>query len=117
MAYKVIKYYLNTNGTIPDFLYSGNDGLGGLYPRTDTSKASPQDMQLIGIAADGATLPAGQAEEIASQEDLVTYLNSYTSEWKQPDPAQPNNMDAQVAFDQSTAAANVWNTLTALNGA
>ena len=115
MAYKVIKYYLNTNGTIPEFLYLGNDGAGGLYPRTESSKASPQDMQLIGIASDGATLPAGQAEEIASQADLVTYLNSYTSDWKEPDPE--NGPDADKAFDQSAAATVVWNKLTALNGA
>jgi len=69
---------------------------------------------MLGIAADGASLPAGQAEEIASQADLVTYLNTYTSEWTQPDPE--NGLDATVAFDQSAAATYIWNKLTALNG-
>ena len=114
MAKQMMKYKLNANGTIPSFLYLGNDGVGGQWPNTANAGTSPQDMWLVGIS-DGSSLPAGQAETINSKADLVNYLNSYTSTWKQPDPAQPGNMEAQIPFDQQAAADWAWARLDALN--
>ena len=112
MAYKAVKYKLNSNGTIPSFLYPGNDGSNGNWPNQIEGVPGPQDMWLLGIADNGATIPAGQAEEIASKADLVTYLNTYTSTWKQPDPSDPN---IQTDFDQDANATYFWNKLDALN--
>jgi hypothetical protein len=114
MAKQMMKYKLNANGTVPSFLYLGNDGVGGQWPNTANAGASPQDMWLVGIS-DGSTLPADQAEVINSKADLVTYLNSYTSTWKQPDPSQPGNLDAQIPFDQQASADWAWARLDALN--
>ena len=114
MAYKTVKYKLNSNGTIPSFLYGGNDGSNGNWPNQIAGVAGPQDMWLVGIADNGATIPAGQAEEIASKADLVTYLNTYTTDWKQPDPANPG-IENEIAFDQDAAATGFWNKLDALN--
>ena len=114
MAKQMMKYKLNSNGTIPSFLYLGNDGVGGQWPNTANAGASPQDMWLVGIS-DGSALPAGQAEAINSKADLVTYLNSYTSTWKQPDPSQPGNLEAQIPFDQQASADWAWARLDALN--
>jgi len=114
MAKQMMKYKLNSNGTIPSFLYLGNDGVGGQWSNTIDAGTSPQDMWLVGIS-DGSTLPTDQAEVINSKEDLVTYLNSYTSTWKQPNPSQIGNLDNQIPFDQQAAADWAWARLDALN--
>lgn len=114
MAYKAVKYKLNSDGTIPSFLYGGNDGSNGNWPNQIAGVPGPQDMWLLGIADDGASLPLGQAEEIASKTDLVTYLNTYTSTWTELDPANPG-IDNEIPFDQDVAATGFWNKLDALN--
>jgi hypothetical protein len=114
MTKQMMRYKLNADGTIPSFLYLGNDGVGGQWSNTTNAGTSPQDMWLVGIS-DGSTLPADQAEVINSKEDLVTYLNSYTSTWKQPNPTQVGNLDAQIPFDQQEAANWAWNKLEELN--
>jgi len=45
---------------------------------------------------------------------LVTYLNTYTSDWKQPDPDNPG-MENEIPFDQDANATIFWNKLDALN--
>ena len=114
MAHKAVKYKLNSDGTIPSFLYPGNDGSNGNWPNHIDGQTGPQDSWLIGIANDNASFPADQAEEISSKADLVTYLNTYTSTWKQPDPANPG-MENEIAFDQDANATGFWNKLDALN--
>jgi hypothetical protein len=114
MAYKAVKYKLNSDGTIPSFLYGGNDGSNGNWPNQIAGVPGPQDMWLVGIADNGATIPTGQAEEIASQADLVTYLNTYTTDWKQPDPNNPG-IENEIPFDQDVAATVFWNKLDLLN--
>lgn len=115
MAYQMMKYKLNADGTVPSFLYGGNDGVGGQWPNAIAGQSGPQDMWLVGIANDGASLPAGQAEVIASKADLKTYLDSYTSSWTEPDPNQPGNLEATIPFDQQAAADWAWAKLDALN--
>jgi len=115
MANQMIKYKLNADGTVPSFLNISNESVGGQWPNAIAGQSGPQDMWLIGIANDGATLPSGQAEVINSKADLVTYLNSYTSTWKQPDPSQPGNLDSQIPFDQQASADWAWARLDALN--
>lgn len=114
MAYKAVKYKLNSDGTIPSFLYGGNDGSNGNWPNKIDGQTGPQDSWLLGIADDGASFPADQAEEITSKANLVTYLNTYTSDWKQPDPANPG-MENEIPFDQDANATIFWNKLDALN--
>lgn len=114
MAYKAVKYKLTGSGEIPSFLYGGNDGANGLWPNAISGTSGPQDYWLVGIADDGATIPSDLASEIASKADLVTYLNTYTSSWTQPDP-DSSDPDATVAFDQSAQATWFWDKLDALN--
>jgi hypothetical protein len=115
MAHQMMKYKLNADGTIPSFLNTSNNGVGGQWPNPIAGQSGPQDMWLVGIANDGANLPSGQAEVIASKADLKTYLDSYTSSWIQPDPAQPGNIDATIPFDQQAAADWAWARLETLN--
>ena len=112
MAYKVVKYRLTAEGTIPTFLKFGvPQGTGGMYPVKD-STASPRDHIMIGIADDGADI-SGSEGEIASKDDLITYLTNASSGkgWK-----QIASDGSEEDFVPATHATIIWNDLTTLNG-
>ena len=90
MANKIVKYKLTDAGTIPTWIDDG-----GYFP--DTSEV------MIGATVDGSS-EVGLGE-LASEADVKTYLDSYTSSWTEPDPNDPN---ATVPFDQAAAATNIW---------
>ena len=113
MAYKVVKYRLESNGTIPTWLKFGvPQGTGGMYPVPDASTASPQDWIMVGIADDGADI-SGAIAEISSKSDLQTYLTNSANAngWKDQD-SDGND----VTFDAAAHATTVWNDLDTLNG-
>ena len=112
MAYKVVKYRLTAEGTIPTFLKFGvPQGTGGMFPVKD-STASPRDHVMLGIADDGADI-SGSEGEIASKDDLITYLTNASNGngWKQL-AADGTEED----FVPATHATIIWNDLTTLNG-
>jgi hypothetical protein len=111
MAYQCTKYRLTAEGTIPDFLYLGEDGVGGVYVVADPATPSPRDNVMIGIVKDGAT---GDFEVIPTKADLQAYLADVGADWTQPDPEDPNNT---IPFDPVAAADWVWGRLDALNAA
>ena len=116
MAYKVVKYRLEADGTIPTWLKFGvSQQTGGMYPVFDNNTASPRDYVMIGISDDGADI-SNAVEEITSKNDLTTYLTSVsvvdgTQTWK-----QINNDDEEEDFAPATAATAIWNDLDTLNG-
>ena len=112
MARQMMKYRLTAEGTIPDFLYLGEDGVGGVYGVPDPSTPWPRDLVQVGITNDGAT---GDFEVIPTKADLLAYLTSVRGSWAQIDPAQPNNMEATIPFDPSAATDWAWGRLDALN--
>ena len=95
MANKIIKYNLNSNGTIPTYIADG-----GYYPKAN-SNASPQDWDMIGATVDGSSETG--LGELANEAAVKTYLDSYTSDWKDTDE-NGNEID----FNQTTAAAGIW---------
>ena len=92
MANKIVKYKLTDAGTIQTWIDDG-----GYYP--DTSEV------MIGATVDGSD-EVGLGE-LASEADVETYLDSYTSSWTEQDPSS-NDPNATVPFDQAAAAANIW---------
>ena len=113
MAYKVVKYRLEADGTIPTWLKFGvPQGTGGMYPVPDADTASPQDWIMVGIADDGADI-SGAIAEISSKSDLQTYLTNSANAngWKDQD-SDGND----VTFDAAAHATRVWNDLDTLNG-
>ena len=109
MAHHCIKYRLNADGTIPSFLCLHPEGVGGVFVVADPATPSPRDMVMVGLSEDDNT---GDAEVIASQADLQTYLTTVGADWTQPDP---NDVEATIPFDPVAAAAWVWGRLDALN--
>ena len=113
MAYKVVKYRLTAEGTIPTFLKFGvPQGTGGMFPVYDSSTASPRDYVMLGIADDGADI-SGSEGEIASKDALTTYLTSVSdgNGWK-----QIASDGSEEDFVTATHATKIWNDLTTLNG-
>ena len=95
MANKIIKYNLTASGTIPTYIADG-----GYYPKAN-SNASPQDWDMIGATVDGSSETG--LGELADKAAIKTYLDSYTSDWKDRD-ADDNEID----FDQDAAATALW---------
>ena len=96
MANKIIKYNRTAEGTIP-----GSIEDGGYFPKTN-SNASPQDWDMIGATKDGSSETGLGA--LANAAAIKSYLDTYTSEWTD---GVDENGDA-VAFNQTTAANNLW---------
>tara|TARA_R110000796_G_scaffold40142_3_gene99586 strand:+ start:14510 stop:14848 length:339 start_codon:yes stop_codon:yes gene_type:complete len=112
MAHKVVKYRLEADGTIPTFLKFGvAQGTGGMYPVKD-STASPRDYVMLGIADDGVDISTAVGE-IASKNDLTTYLTSVSdgNGWK-----QLGSDGEEEDFVPATAATKIWDDLDTLNG-
>jgi len=95
MANKIIKYNLTSGGTIPTYIADG-----GYYPKSN-SNASPQDWDMIGATVDGSSETG--LGELANKAAIKTYLDTYTSDWKDQD-AEDNEID----FDQDAAATLLW---------
>ena len=95
MANKIIKYNLTSGGEIPSYIADG-----GYYPKAN-SNASPQDWDMKGATVDGSSETG--LGELADKAAIKTYLDSYTSDWKDRD-ADDNEID----FDQDAAATALW---------
>ena len=95
MANKIIKYNLTAGGTIPTYIEDG-----GYYPKAN-SNASPQDWDLIGATVDGSSETA--LGELANKAAVKSYLDTYTSDWK-----EHNIEDEETDFDQDAAATHIW---------
>ena len=95
MANKIIKYNLNGVGQIPAYIADG-----GYFPKAN-SNASPQDWDMIGATVDGSSETG--LGELADKAAIKTYLDTYTSDWKDMD-ADGNEID----FDQDAAATALW---------
>ena len=91
MANKIVKYQLEA-GHIPSWIEDG-----GYYP-------DPSEI-MIGATVDGSDETG--LGELASEADVKTYLDTYTSSWTEPDP-DSSDPSATVPFDQTQAAAGIW---------
>ena len=95
MANKIIKSNLESNGTIPTYIDDG-----GYFPKANGG-SSPQDWDLIGATVDGSSETG--LGELANQAAVKSYLDTYTSDWKQDDGS-----GGEEAFDQDAAATGIW---------
>jgi len=95
MANKIIKYNLESNGTIPTYIDDG-----GYFPKANGG-SSPQDWDLIGATTDGSDETG--LGELANKAAIKSYLDSYTGDWK-----DRNAAGEEVDFDQDAAATGIW---------
>ena len=92
MANKIVKYTLTNQGTIPTWIEDG-----GYYP-------DPSEV-MIRATVDGSDETG--LGELASEADVKTYLDTYTSSWTEQDH-DSNDPAATVPFDQTRAATHIW---------
>lgn len=121
MAHQVIKYRLNTDGTIPDCVYFGEGethGYYGVYNIVDEEVViAPYSLLQVGISCDGAI---GDFEVISSPQELETYLEYIQT---LPDGSvmplfnPEENPDLGIPFDPKRSSAWMWSRLDALNAA
>ncbi len=97
MANKIIKYTLTAEGTIPTYIADG-----GYYGQSN-SNSSPQDITYIGATVDGSSETG--LGELANKAAVKSYLDTYTSDWKQPDS---DNWPNEKNFDQDAASTWIW---------
>jgi len=95
MANKIIKYNLESNGTIPTYIDDG-----GYFPKANGGN-SPQDWDLIGATTDGSDETG--LGELANKAAIKSYLDTYTSDWK-----DRNAAGEEIDFDQDAAATSIW---------
>ena len=95
MANKIIKYNLETNGTVPTYIDDG-----GYFPKANGG-SSPQDWDLIGATVDGSSETG--LGELANKAAIKSYLDTYTSDWK-----DRNKEGEEIDFDQDAAATYIW---------
>lgn len=114
MAHHCIKYRINADGTVPSFLCLHPEGVGGVFVVSDPNTPSPRDMVMIGLSEDDDT---GDAEVIATQAELETYLAAVGSNWTQADPDFPNDPNKTVPFNPTAAAQWVWDRKVTLDAA
>ena len=98
MANKIVKYTLEANGTIPGYISDG-----GYYPKANDT-ASPQDHDMIGATNNGSSETG--LGELANKAAVESYLDSYTGDWIEDDPDNPQG--PQRAFSQADAATMLW---------
>ena len=91
MANKIVKYQLEA-GKIPSWIDDG-----GYFP-------DPSEI-MIGATVDGSDETG--LGELASEADVKTYLDTYTSSWTEPDESS-EDPDATVPFNQTRAATYIW---------
>mgnify|MGYP003628500870 CR=1 FL=1 len=113
MPHKVVKYRLESDGTIPTWLKFGvPQGTTGMFAVYDPDTAIPRHRIMIGIADDGADI-SGAISEINSKSDLETYLTSSANANSWTDEDSDGN---EVTFDAAAHATRVWDDLDTLNG-
>ena len=95
MANKIIKYNLESNGTIPTYIDDG-----GYYPKANGG-SPPQDWDLIGATTDGSDETG--LGELANEAAVKSYLDTYTGDW-----TERNADEEEVPFNQTNAAAHIW---------
>ena len=112
MAHLCIKYRLNPDGTVPDFLCLHQEGVGGRYGVPSAGTTNHDDTVFVGLSERGFESDT-RFEIVPSQAALEAYLAAVGADWTvggEPD-------DAPKPFDPAVAAADVWARLDALNAA
>lgn len=112
MAHLCIKYRLNPDGTVPDFLCLHPEGVGGVYGVPSAGTTNHDDTVFVGLSEHGFESDT-RFEVVPSQAALEAYLAAVGADWTVVD--EPGGVSRP--FDPAAVAASVWARLDALNAA
>ena len=113
MAYQIIKYKLNVDGTVPSFIPKGVSH--GLWLNPIEDSFGPCDNWLVGITDGKQALPNGQAELISTKIELKNYLDTFTSNWHYQAKPPLDPIEQGDAFNQEAESNSLWSELESLN--
>jgi len=115
ITHQIIQYRLNPDGTVPDFLYKGNDGIGGIFLKFDPNTPPPQDYIMFGLSEHSVTVDTPGIVGILTTKDEVTaYLTEVFDGATEPDPADPQG--EPIPIDISSKVNWVWDIYQEQNG-
>ena len=100
MPNKIVKYTLNSNGTIPGYIADGG------YAPKPNGGTSPQDIDFIGVTVDPSvqSIEIFGIGELATEAAIKSYMDTYTSSWVD----HGNNPEDTTPFDQVGFASFIW---------
>tara|TARA_B100001559_G_C16340970_1_gene548026 strand:+ start:489 stop:833 length:345 start_codon:yes stop_codon:yes gene_type:complete len=113
MAHKLVKYRLNEDGTIPDFVLHGHPhSVQGFAYVPDDTVPAPQNGVMLCITVDN---PTGMFEEIETYDGLLEYLSEVGADWKFKEHSQIDDSFVTKEYNPVVNAQWVWNRIQALN--
>jgi hypothetical protein len=89
---KIIKYTLNENGTIPDYIIDGG------YFSVQNDLPQPQDFDLVGVASDDAP-----QQEFLNKNELLEYITNKNLSFKNTITGEDISLETMCDY--------VWNKL------
>lgn len=116
ITHQIVTYCLNQDGTIPDFVYHGNDGIGGVYGIPDTEHAPPQDYVMLCLTEYPITDPKPDTIHLFlnTKQELTDYLTVVLDGQTEPDPNNPDG--PPIPVDIAANIEWVWSTYERVNG-
>lgn len=78
VQHQLINYCLNSNGTIPDYVYTGIDGINGAYGVLNPNHTFPQDYKMIAVTKEpiASPIPDTILEIFTTKQELSDYMHS-----------------------------------------
>jgi len=115
ITHQIVTYCLNPDGTIPDFVYHGNDGIGGVYGIPDPTHASPQDFVMLCLTE--YPVPDPQPDTIHllinDKQELTDYLTTVLEGRTEPNRDDPDG--PEIPADIVANIEWVWSTYERVN--
>jgi hypothetical protein len=97
MSKKIISYKFNEDKTIPSFVQDG-----GYFPFGNTW----EDTVVLGVSKENSNFPE-TVTQYSTVEDLISYLNTYTFNWKEGDVLS----ETKTTFNSTAAATFLFSLL------
>lgn len=108
ITHQMIQYRLNPDGTVPDFLFKGNDGIGGVFLKIDPTNPPPQDNIMFGLSEYPVTTDTpGIVGILTTKTELTAYLNEVLQGSTEPNPEDPEG--APITVDIAAKIEWAWN--------
>jgi len=118
VTHQMVTYCLNSDGTIPDFVYHGNDGIGGVYGVPDELHGSPQDFVMFCLTEYPVPDPRPDTihQVFETKDEMAAYLHSVLDGATEPDFNNPDPDAPPIPVDVDAQIEWVWSTYLRVNG-
>ena len=115
ITHQLITYSLNPDGTIPNFVYKKNDGVGGMFP-VKNGNSSPQDWTAICLSEYSLSdsNPSNVYNIFESKEEFSTYMNDILKDQEiLSDPQDPTSEKIPINIEEEIE--KIWSIYLTVN--